>query len=238
MNSFVTFEELAGARRSLGDLCKFHRPSVEAFRPESAAWYLLTLNEELEGDPEGQTRHLSTSASCLESLSDSNLTESQQPPATLVDAFCEGALSRPFQKWESEGAAHTYCRVRTLPFILERATSELVDRHVDAIADHINFIWKEVDARLDLQGIREHEPDPQHRIDVRYPPNAFLTFWGLRTLAAANRHSALETVLSKVGRKRHLALSWAERTIGSQVAFHGHKSDRADPHQLAWAMRP
>lgn len=236
MNEPATFEDLAAARHSLGELCKFHRASLEAFRPEQAAWYRLVLSERASAAADEETRHLSTSASCLESLGDSRLANSGRPPAGLVDEFSEGALRRPFEAWESEGAAHTYCRVRTMPLILEQATPALVEDHADVIAEHIAFVWEEVDARLDRQGIREHERDPSHQIDVRYPANAYLTYWGLRTLHATTDHGCLADSRRKVARKRHLALSWAERTIGAQVAFHVHGSEQADPHQLAWAI--
>lgn len=226
----VTFDELRSARHELASLAALHGPSLSAFRLPEKNWFRVYMGEPKERDD--QVHHLTASASCLESLCDRSLNETIQEVQDLIDSFAQGAIER--ERWVSEGAAQTYARVRALPLILERANPAIIKAATPKLEAHLDFIWRDVNRDLDAQGVREHSED--RRVDVRYPPNAFLTFWALRTLQAAKTHPSLSKKAHSLKNKERFALSWSERVVGTQVAFHAAGSDQADPHQLAWAI--
>jgi len=128
----MDFETLRVERQALNDAVLLHEASVSRFRADGLPWFRLSLPEQVDPEGSARVRHLSTSASCLESLADvpSHQVAHQDASRTLgevVDAFAEGALERPSAHWESEGAAEIYCRVRTLPIVLAQASDEVLE---------------------------------------------------------------------------------------------------------------
>src|SRR5690242_13067866 len=70
--SGISFEELREARRLLVDIVKRHRASVEYFK-EKGPWFRLHDSDSVLKHVTGaddEVHHLSTTASCLESLLD------------------------------------------------------------------------------------------------------------------------------------------------------------------------
>lgn len=221
----MDFETLRVERQALNDAVLLHEASVSRFRADGLPWFRLSLPEQV--DPEGSARvgHLSTSASCLESLADvpSHQVAHQDASRTLgevVDAFAEGALERPAARWESEGAAEIYCRVRTLPIVLAQASDEVLEPFREQLHDHVIFVWDRlVPDDREAQGISElvkqHQPKrdgeetteevtgdgadatggPEATGEVEgneqhYPPNAFHTRWALSLLYEYRRRAA------------------------------------------------
>ncbi len=244
MTEPVSFDEYRVARRELGEAAKLHRTSIQYFQAPDEAWYRVTEDERIPSRKKGSAalaRHLSTSASCLASLWDMPARASTNDLRNLTDQFSDAALTR--REWESEGAAATYCRVRTLPLILERASSDLIQQHKEWIAALVTFAWKDVSVESPKQAIAEHPiPEkgrPRQRfrdLDPEYPPNSFLTYWGFRTLRALEQHSGFEAVLDRLRRPRKIAMLWSERMLALQVALKRAVSERYDAHQLSWAI--
>lgn len=258
----LDFGQLRTARTELGDFTLRHELSIRHFRNEHAAWFYLTDDERLQ-DAEAQhhagaadagahvgpaepadtsVRHLTTTASCIESMCD--LTERSDEQRAefqkLVDDFAAGALSRDVDAWQSEEAAHVYCKVRALPAILDHASTGLVDPHVDRIKELAEYSWARVADEPRHQGIFEYAPPYRDaNADVQpneYPPNTFLTYWGLRVLESLEARGLCVALLGGLTNKRNTALLWSERSLGAQVALHARGSDSADPQQLAWAI--
>jgi predicted ATPase len=236
----VDFSALRVERRRIGNFCKWHFASVESFRAPGEPWFRLLDDETAAPGPPNRVKHLSTTASCFQSLRD---LPSDAQPADLIqsiDAFADSAFRR--EDWQSEGAAHTYCRVRTLPLILEHASAHVIEKHAAVIAGHIAFAWRDVSTTDGCQGIAEHagtgaasgslaeNPAPD------YPPNAFLTYWGLRTLQGAGTFGQFRDLMTSLRDKRDLAMLWCRSSLASQVALSVVRSERFDPQQLAWAF--
>lgn len=260
----LTFAELRAARAELNDFTLRHEPSIRHYRHESGPWFYLTDDERRQeaaprsppdghpgapalahggGDPRlpSKVRHLTTTASCIESLYD--LREYSENQAlelqTLVDEFALGALSRDPTEWESEDAAYVYCRVRALPVIIDRASPALLREHSGVIGDLVDYAWAKVADEPRHQGIFEYAPprDDDHRDEGNdYPPNAFLTYWGLRLVECLGRAELLPGAVAQLKGKRQTALLWSERTLGVQIGLLASGSDSADPQQLAWAI--
>lgn len=267
----LEFSELRAARIELRDFTLRHELSIRHFRHETGAWFYLTddergdeslatpesverssLTSTVERSSEVQTglasqgaprvRHLTTTASCIESLYDiRERTEEQTMDLEwLVGNFSAGALSRDVGTWQSEDAAHVYCKVRALPAILDHATESLLEQHEARIADLVSYAWAQVSEEPLRQGIFEYSPESPTGYPGRrrneYPPNTFLTYWGLRVLESLRGRGLLGAEVDALTSRRQTALLWSERSLGAQVALHASCSDNADPQQLAWAI--
>lgn len=237
----MDFDALRTERQALSNSVLRHGASVSAFRAEDWAWFRVMVDEELDGADKGTVRHLSTSASCIESLFDIN-----QPNAdmalgidllALVNRFSDLALQRP--KWQSDKAAEVYCRVRTLPIILSRANDSALSSHLDAICKHVKSVWNQLVPRNpDAHGIAE-KASSGGTGGEQYPPNAFHTYWALRLLREYERRAAslgLASLPSTFPVKRSVALLWCNRTLAAQTALVRAGAERLDAQQLAWAL--
>lgn len=252
--------DLRAARARLRDLCTRHRASVESFRARGQGpWFYLDLHDpEPDGTPD-EVHHLSSSASSIESLVQVGPTleddGTDDGEAELVERFARLALARPHVDWESEGGAHTYCRVRTLPIVAERCTEQVIKDYAQVLAEHVSFVWRDVQPARGREAIVEHTPDPtidawapkkkdedrraqgeprERRDAPRYPPNAFLTYWAVRLLRAGRNRAVVAN--DTWGNSEQVAVSWSWETLAAQVALFDVQSEDADPHQLAWAM--
>jgi hypothetical protein len=191
--------------------------------------------------PAPSVRHLTTTASCIESLYELREPDqkSRQDIQRLIDDFAMGALSRPTERWESEEAAYVYCRVRALPAIIDHASLGVLEAHASKMAKLLEYAWAEVREAPRHQGIFEYAPRSQPPVDDNqndYPPNTFLTYWGIRVLEALAGRNLLVPEIAELETKRQTALLWAERSLGAQVALRTATSDSSDPQQLAWAV--
>lgn len=79
------------------------------------------------------------------------------------------------------------------------------------------------------RGIPADSPPTENTKEQWYPPNAFLTYWGIRSLQAVSVDASL---MDQLG----IATIWLRSVIGQEVAlYHDGEHDR-DPQQLAWAI--
>jgi hypothetical protein len=127
----MDFEALAEERRSVEEMCRKHVPSVLAFKFKDGHSFHVS-----RGVPEPRdevVHHLTTTATCIESLEDCHQTfwpEGGAPREQELDglrqAFYSGALKR--EKWVSEDSAPIYCAARALPLFL-RCNAEWSEKH-------------------------------------------------------------------------------------------------------------
>jgi ATPase family protein associated with various cellular activities (AAA) len=215
-----------------------HRPSIWWFKHPDRPWFVredATRTAELTDGSPGAVRHLSSSATCLESLHDPLATEDEEY-ADTVASFANIALTHSDdQTWSSEQAARVYCRVRTLTPILALAPPKVIRRHLAVIKKLVRDVWTPVDPwMVDRQGVAEASEDADGRF--AYPPNAFHTYWAIRMLQEWTRQPALTAVPPSIQRKRAVAQLWARQVLAAQTALIRSEASRVDAHQLAWAL--
>jgi hypothetical protein len=229
------FDVLRKERREIAELTRLHVQSVNAFRARGRSWF---KREADEPDTDALVRHKTTTATCIESLADTPITTGGVPEERARLASDFGVLALSDDRWESDGAAWIYCRVRALPVILAFASEEALRPHRDRLREHVRYVWREVRAEPRRQGIYElpkEEPDPDAP-QTNYPPNAFHTAWALMLLEYCSRRIGLRGVGKEMAARRETAVLWTQSVLGSQIALHDVRSERADPNQLIWAL--
>jgi predicted ATPase len=251
----LSLAELSRERRELGDSLKLHEQSLERFWPKDRCWFALEQADTetpREERSDGRPHHLTSSASCYEALADKAPAISKLPPPWVerMAEFARGSLSAPIWTWRSEGAAEVYCRVRALPAIL-RFTDSLAGSLGKASKTLVEDAWSTVDlARPDRGGLAERSlykaGDESRILDQRdsrapgYPPNGFLTYWGLRTIETYDTRRKCKgqlPELSKTLRERErVARAWAAQTLAKQTALVLGGAEQTDPQQLAYAL--
>lgn len=230
------FDLLRTSRKEVAEFVRLHAPSVGAFRAAEHDWFKIDAEEPSVDVP---VSHKTTTASCIESLADLAAAGHGNSVVPLATAFASHALDQSPDNWQSEGAAWVYCRARTLPAILAYAELETLQSRTDVLRDHVEFVWGNVDVEPRHQAIYERsspEEVEDQKESPEYPPNAFHTFWALRTLQLAHRVESLTDSADALHPKRRLAILWTQNMLATQVALYHARSERADPHQLAWAL--
>ncbi|MCE7891599.1 MAG: AAA family ATPase [Sorangiineae bacterium PRO1] len=241
----IAFNDLCAARAELREAVANHRDSILWFKHPEQPWFVVEQHrrgEEHAESPAAKIRHLSSTATCFESLNDplAPATPDQaREDASAIVSFAEQALSNPDDAtWSSELAAGIYCRVRTLAPILALAPTEAVARHREAVKRLTATVWDQVEpGESERQGVAE-APRSGTPSRQRYPANAFHTYWAIRILEEwEGRHrQALGRVGKIIRTKRRVAELWARQTLATQTALIRFDADRVDAHQLAWAL--
>lgn len=246
----VDFQVLRGERDALRDFVRVHPKSLEAFKAEGNPWYRREEKPD-RGPKKGEkVRHLTTTASCLESLAQVPVYEVDDPPppcpsdckeiekdrTKTIDAFTERLLSLGDDKWESENQRLVYSKVRTLPVVLRLAGDEVLKPFKDKLSAYLEEVWEDLDeADLRAQGIAERSQGAS-KDSERYPPNAFHTYWAVRLIREYRGKSFLKTPRPGLARKEAVAQLWARRTLAAQAALISAGQKTIDAHQLAWAL--
>ncbi len=218
------FELLRSGRRRLHEFCSVHEASVDFFR--SGGSYKLQEREKGELGPE--LRHITSTATCLESLLD-------YPGIDLserISWFVKQALARPHPKWTSDGSAAIYCRCRALPLVIQYAPTVAFP----VIRAHLERVFRQLNGG-DRLGIGEAEAGKAR--DQWYPPNAFHTFWALEAVERSKRFGEAFTSLQrtlKFPERRNALLVWVWEVLGCQIALHEAKSAGRDTDQLLYAL--
>jgi ATPase family associated with various cellular activities (AAA) len=249
------FEELRTERDALRSYVLSHADSVFAFRAEGHPWFRRQEKPD-ESDSPRKIRHITTTASCIESLHDVPLYEGDDPPApcpagaekaekikadrdAILAEFTKAALEADADEWQSEMAAKIYCRVRTLPVLLRHAEESILKSLGPTVLSHLEMALDTVDiGNAEAQGVSElpvdsSEPSPRQG----YPPNAFHTYWTIRLIREYRaRGSLLPPVDSKLTDREAVAQLWARRTLAAHTALISAKQPTFDAHQLAWAL--
>src|SRR5271166_4462701 len=117
----MDFDALVEERRSVQELCRNHVASLRSFKCKKGATFHV-----LRGQPEPDddiVHHLTTTATCIESLKDCHQVFWQKKAfpevgetrddalKSLKHDFYSGGLAR--DKWDSEDSAPIYCATRT-----------------------------------------------------------------------------------------------------------------------------
>ncbi|WP_155943154.1 ATP-binding protein [Mycobacterium sp. 141] len=196
--------------------------------------------------PRPKPKRLTSTVTCLESLLEapdsSEDSDKDFSPAwahhALVD-FMRLALT-PMSQWESDEAAWVYCRVRTLGGALRLINGGITVFNAEQQATARQFLREAWDSRDDTGGafgLRERTSAPDSESapteEGYYPPNAFLTYWGLLAADAFSEHEAGPVVSDE---EKFAAYDWLRANLGFQIAMHYIGSTHADPQQLAWSL--
>lgn len=232
----LSFEGLTEARRSLQRFCLLHVPSLMSLR-SGFSFKLLPSEPDLV---EERVRHLTTTATCLASLSDVPprfRTSEFDDVEELRLNFAVKALLRQPEEWTSDGSAGIYCRCRALPTVIKWSQnfSDVIQGHISTILDQI----KKQPTRFGIG-----EADPRANEDKWYPPNAFHTYWTLEILELVKERFESDykrlsepTVLDFALRRRGMVL-WSRQQLGHQIGLHSAapQSSVLDSDQLAWSL--
>src|SRR5260370_4691650 len=181
----MNFEAIADERRRVKELCRRHFLSLWEFKYEVGASFHVLRGEPKPND-DAIIRHLTTTATCIESLRDCHSTfwpqgafkefgtSREQTLDGLTRAFYLGALSR--QDWVSEGSAPVYCAARALPLFL-RNNAEWSEKHTSLVS--LIFDQLKDAGRFGIGAKTENPkpPDPKW-----YPEHAYHTYWALVVL--------------------------------------------------------
>lgn len=194
-------EELLRLRRRVISFCNVHAASVWHFFRDNR----FHLEYSPPSAPKSDSEHLTTTASCIESLEtgdraavDSALERTRppgdnQPPKyqSLVEAgrsFAAAAIGLPPEKWTSGKSARIYARCRALPAVIrygigrdsppDLLAAELKSRR-DNLRKHVEEVCKQLQ-NDDQRGIGEQKTTANEY----FPANAFHSYWALRTLEA------------------------------------------------------
>jgi uridine kinase len=235
----LSFNDLRQARAELKEAVATHKTSVTWFKHPKRAWFIRQAtdhNQEVSAASPPAVSHLSSSATCFESLHDP-LSTPRPDYIADVSKFSDHALARPPEEWASEKAAYIYCRVRTLTPILSLAPTDVIAKHRAAVKNLVDEVWTMLDPwEPDRQGIAER-PETEEAGRQAYPPNAFHTYWAIRMLEQWSRHKrVLGNVPIGLRRKRAVAELWSARMLAAQTALLQTGAERVDAHQLAWAL--
>jgi hypothetical protein len=249
LSAEVDFDVLCAEREQIRNFVLTHPPSLQAFAEPGRPWFRNQVSPDRAKNPDKTVRHLTTTASCLQSLFDVPLYSARKSPPppcphgrelicadrnSLCQGFAEALLSSDEDVWQSEGQKLVYTKVRTLPIILDLADEALLRQFGGKISSLTKDVWAIANiADPDRQALGEIPEDGRDP----YPPNAFHTYWGLRLTAEYERRGAvLPKLPSAIRQKRAVALLWARRTLAAQTALIASGQDRVDAHQLAWAL--
>jgi hypothetical protein len=196
----------------------------------------------------GRPYRLTSTVTCLESLLEgpdsTDTADTDFSPSWTRDAlatFMKRSLAMT-EGWQSDGAAWVYCRVRTLGGalrLIDGGIGSFDDSERDVAYRLLRDAWDSKDDRGGSFGLQELTKAPDtaesgtNAVEDGYPPNAFLTYWGL---LAADALSGDENPTPVTKKERVAAIDWMRATLGAQVALHYIGSTQADPQQLAWSI--
>lgn len=230
----LSFEELTEARRILQTFCGLHVSSLMQLQ-SGISFKLLPSDADL---PKDEARHLTTSATCFNSLLDCPpgfFTADRPEIEQIRCSFAEKALARDPTLWVSEGSAGVYCRCRALPTIID--TLNGFDSRIES---HLKEIFAQLDKHPERFAIGE--AGSALKLEEWYPPNAFHTYWTLDILGrlkekCPTQYEKLSAELNLDARREGMLL-WARQQLGSQLGLHSAspQSSVLDTDQLAWAL--
>lgn len=220
------FADLAQNRHLLQEFCRFHVPSLTRFRADPS--FGLHVGEKLGAE----LRHLTSTATCIESLLDCAPHLRPNDIQTLAETYAIKAIKRKPKLWTSEGSAAIYCRCRALPLVIKYLAN-----YDTRISDHVETILTQLKG-TDRFGLGE--ADPKRDPEEWYPPNAYHTYWFLRICEelASRFPDEFAKIDSSFEISRHKdgMLLWVKSVAGRQVSLHSANSSSLDSDQLAWSL--
>lgn len=230
----LSFDELVIYRQKLQKFCLAHYKSLIAF--QDGISFKFHLKEKRLGL---KARHLSSSATCIESLLDCPGAFLPLEPINiehLATNFAHSAMMRPRKGWLSDKAAPIYCRCRTLPLVMGHITHYPVK-----IQQHLEYVLFQLTKDVSRLAIGEASPGRAEP----YRPSAFHTYWFLHLLSTieaafprefARIVAAFQPGRFNVDRLRAEMRIWAQRSAAYQSALHAADSVKLDSDQLAWSL--
>lgn len=255
----MDLSQLIERRTALEVALAVHEASIRRFWPDDRPSFVIDLVELGHLAPDtgsGKPAHLTSSATCFESLADLRPglggqlvgdVKGQPPWRSLAIAFAQRVLACPPSDWTSDKAAHVYCRVRTLPAVLEFA-SPLAKPAAEAARARLVEAFRVIgtDRPLADRGLGERQLRPNglpapERPGQRYPPNSFHAYWGAKSHAAYLRRARQGGDLPPLDDRGFRARieqneAWAHAAIGRHTALLGAGKRRGDAQQLAFAL--
>lgn len=254
-DTLLSITDLSAARRALSEDVQRHRESVNFFASDSGFFRIAAAVDNGAEVPDIQTIQpdaklsgITTAATCFESLQSAILdpeTSHPQKFSGLADldmqrltTFAKNTAERT-QDWMSEGAARRYCIVRaSAPLLRMHAVADTA-----SIEKALQWVWAHVSPAPGVEAIFEvaperAEPDDEEQnpwaLDSdpkrRYPPNAFLTYWGLTATAR------LPVVQESHRNQIEQSKLWLRQVVGRESAYLYGREPATDPQQLAWAI--
>jgi ATPase family associated with various cellular activities (AAA) len=223
------FTELTLLRRVLQEFCEGHFDSLGAFRFDDGQSFKRNPTESPD-DTKEKPRHLTSSATCIESLLECPATPALESDiSAMAQSFAQAALEKT--EWKSDDSGDVYCRCRTLPLVISRLPKTIEERQVAVINGHLDRIFGQVCGQNSSRfGIGEWNSETP---SDSYPPNAYHSYWALKALRSA-RSAGIPTQISLEVEQR--IVLWAKMKLGTEVALHCAKSPMLDSDQLAWAI--
>lgn len=245
------FNSLVAERAALRNYVLIHAGSLFSFKEEDQPWFRRQEKPDArKKEKKRKLRHLTTTASCLESLNDVPVYEAEDPPppcprdgteiaerrTQIIEDFTQATLKADDSDWKTESEQLVYSRVRTLPVILSLASDHTLEQFAPQLGDHLKSVWDSLkisDAMT--QGIGER-PKPSAPDGEGYPPNAFHTYWAIRLLREYRTKPYLSMPSSKMREREAVAQLWSRRTLATQTALISSGQRTVDAQQLAWAL--
>ena len=194
-------DELIHRRRALEVDLTVHEASLRCFWPADERPSFVIAQSELallDPDGGGKPLHMTSSASCFESLADREPRFAGALPPDhdgrrwkeLAESFAQRALGIAPGEWVSDQAAHVYCRVRTLPAVLRFARLKPGAGARKAARDRLVEAFAIIDSSRSPadRGLGERVLDANGSVDgdagsKLYPANAFHAYWGAKANA-------------------------------------------------------
>jgi hypothetical protein len=242
----IEFDSLCAEREALRSYVLVHASSLEAFNEEGKPWFRRGEQSDEPARARRPVRHLTTTASCLQSLSDVPLYEIKDPPPPCphnrdeIEAwrskktreFIHKLLAARRSVWKTEGEVLVYTLVRTLPVILHLGSEPTLRKFEGRLRELLEEVWESLDiSDATAQGIGEEARDGGEG----YPPNAFHTYWAIRLLHEW-RAKKLSPLPLEITQKEAVARLWSRRTLATQTALISSGGHTVDAQQLAWAL--
>jgi hypothetical protein len=246
----MDFRELADERQRVREICRSHVPSLSAFKYSKGPSFKLTWDEDKK-EPGKIHLHLTSTATCIESLEDCHPTVLQSGSLkeiadavrsnesgaieTLTNAFYAAAYKKPAKEWRSEGSAPVYCVGRALPLFL-KGTTIWTRKHTRLVSS----IYEQLTV-ANRFGIGEKKLEPATGKGRKwYPENTYHTYWALKVFHIL-RHGNFAAQVPRVlgphpDRLWEGMRLWARAKLAEEVGLHWANSAMLDSDQLAWAL--
>ena len=255
----LDLDELIRRRSALALALAAHEASVRRFWPPDERPSFVIVRAELaklKSDKGGRPLHLTSSASCFESLADleprfaGRLAPANTGPAwrSIAEVFAERALRTPPGQWTSDEAAHVYCRVRALPSVLRFAPSLAPQKALqDAAQRRLVEAFSVIDATRPPteRGLGERDLDDDGKVVKKpgtelYPANAFHAYWGAKAHAEYETRQVSRADLVELPPSHHRKVgennAWAHSAMTRHTALLLADKRRGDAQQLAFAL--
>ncbi|MGH9460043.1 MAG: ATP-binding protein, partial [Vicinamibacteria bacterium] len=244
----MDFRELAEERHLVRELCLKHLPSLARFKLPASVSFDPNWVENGPTHDDGSLRHLTTTATCIESLMDCHETfrsdralkefsdpigaEAKNTVDALIREFHRSGLKRPPKAWLSEKSGPVYCASRALPIFLEGA-KDWPDTHTKLVSEVYAQLKEPNRFGLGEKNTDNTRPNPRW-----FPENAYHTYWGLVVLETVEKRFKPDVSKLKIdiGRIREGMRLWSKAKLGEEVGLHWARSATLDSDQLTWAL--